>query len=568
MPSRHTTKLNTNDNDFLHHQSTCDYNLLLIQEERIARCAIGRKKAVFLFDRKSGDRLFILHAPPLNLKRLMADRLYIFDTTLRDGEQVPGCQLNTVEKIQVAKQLEALGVDVIEAGFPVSSPGDFNSVIEISKAVTWPTICALTRAVEKDIDIAAEALAYAKRKRIHTGIGTSDLHIKYKFNSNREEIIERAVAAVKYARRYTDDVEFYAEDAGRTDNEYLARVIEAVIDAGASVVNIPDTTGYCLPHEYGQKIKYLVDNVSNIDRAIISTHCHNDLGMATACTLEGIINGARQVEVTINGIGERAGNTSLEEIAMILKCHHELDINTNINTQKICATSRLISSLMNMPVQPNKAIVGRNAFAHSSGIHQDGILKNVETYEIISPKDVGVDENSIILTARSGHAALKHRLEVLGVEVDDDKLNKIYENFLSLADSKKEVTDDDVLVLAGQERNRLQAIKLDYLQVTSGQGVRPVAAVTIDIAGEKFSSASDGNGPVDAAINAIRNIIRRQVIVKEFTIQANSRGSNDIGKVHMQVEYNGHIYYGFGANTDIIVASAEAYVDCINKFKK
>ena len=308
--------------------------------------------------------------------------------------------------------------------------------------------------------------------------------------------------------------------------------------------------------------------MSNIDRAIISTHCHNDLGMATACTLEGILNGARQVEVTINGIGERAGNTSAEEIAMILKCHHELHINTNINTQKICATSRLISSLMNMPVQPNKAIVGRNAFAHSSGIHQDGILKNVETYEIISPKDVGVDENSIILTARSGHAALKHRLEILGVEVDDDKLNKIYENFLSLADSKKEVTDDDVLVLAGQERNRLQAIKLDYLQVTSGQGVRPVAAVTIDIAGEKFSSASDGNGPVDAAINAIRNIIRRQVIVKEFTIQANSRGSNDIGKVHMQVEYNGHIYYGFGANTDIIVASAEAYVDCINKFKK
>lgn len=498
----------------------------------------------------------------------MTDRLYIFDTTLRDGEQVPGCQLNTVEKIQVAKQLEALGVDVIEAGFPVSSPGDFNSVIEISKAVTWPTICALTRAVEKDIDIAAEALAYAKRKRIHTGIGTSDLHIQYKFNSNREEIIERAVAAVKYAKRYVEDVEFYAEDAGRTDNEYLARVIEAVINAGATVVNVPDTTGYCLPHEYGQKIKYLVENVSNIDRAIISTHCHNDLGMATACTLEGVLNGARQVEVTINGIGERAGNTSAEEIAMILKCHHELHINTNINTQKICATSRLISSLMNMPVQPNKAIVGRNAFAHSSGIHQDGILKNVETYEIISPKDVGVDENSIILTARSGHAALKHRLEILGVEVDDDKLNKIYENFLSLADSKKEVTDDDVLVLAGQERNRLQAIKLDYLQVTSGQGVRPVAAVTIDIAGEKFSSASDGNGPVDAAINAIRNIIRRQVIVKEFTIQANSRGSNDIGKVHMQVEYNGHIYYGFGANTDIIVASAEAYVDCINKFKK
>ena len=283
----------------------------------------------------------------------MSERLYIFDTTLRDGEQVPGCQLNTIEKIQVAKQLESLGVDVIEAGFPISSPGDFNSVIEISKAVTWPTICALTRAVEKDIDCAAEALRFAKRKRIHTGIGTSDSHIKYKFNSNREEIIERAVAAVKYARRFVDDVEFYAEDAGRTDNEYLARVVQAVVNAGATVVNIPDTTGYCLPHEYGEKIKYLVEHVDGIgDRAILSTHCHNDLGMATACTLAGVLNGARQVEVTINGIGERAGNTSEEEIAMILKCHN-LDIQTNINTRKIAATSRMVSSLMNMPVQAN-----------------------------------------------------------------------------------------------------------------------------------------------------------------------------------------------------------------------
>ena len=296
----------------------------------------------------------------------MGDRLFIFDTTLRDGEQVPGCQLNTVEKIQVAKQLEALGVDVIEAGFPISSPGDFNSVIEISKAVTWPTICALTRAVEKDIDVAADALRFAKHKRIHTGIGTSDSHIKYKFNSTREEIIERAVAAVKYARRFVDDVEFYAEDAGRTDNEYLARVVEAVIKAGATVVNIPDTTGYCLPEEYGAKIKYLVDHVDGIDKAIISTHCHNDLGMATANTINGVLNGARQVEVTINGIGERAGNTSLEEVAMIIKCHNDIHIQTNINTQKIYPTSRMVSSLMNMPVQPNKAIVGRNAFAHSS----------------------------------------------------------------------------------------------------------------------------------------------------------------------------------------------------------
>ena len=304
------------------------------------------------------------------------NRLYIFDTTLRDGEQVPGCQLNTVEKVEVAKALEELGVDVIEAGFPVSSPGDFHSVVEISKAVTWPTICALTRAVENDIKVAAEALKYAKRGRIHTGIGTSDYHIKYKFNSTREEIIERAVAAVKYAKTFVEDVQFYAEDAGRTDNEYLARVIEAVIKAGATVVNIPDTTGYCLPEIFGAKIKYLIDHVDGIDKAIIATHCHNDLGMATANTICGILNGARQAEVTINGIGERAGNTSLEEVAMIFKSHKELNVSTNINTTRIYKTSRMVSSLMNMPVQPNKAIVGRNAFAHSSGIHQDGVLKN------------------------------------------------------------------------------------------------------------------------------------------------------------------------------------------------
>ncbi|MBP3228483.1 MAG: 2-isopropylmalate synthase [Bacteroidaceae bacterium] len=498
----------------------------------------------------------------------MSSRLYIFDTTLRDGEQVPGCQLNTVEKIQVAKQLEKLGVDVIEAGFPISSPGDFQSVIEISKAVTWPTICALTRAVEKDIDCAAEALKFAKRGRIHTGIGTSDLHIRYKFNSTREAIIERAVAAVKYAKRYVEDVEFYAEDAGRTENEYLARVVEAVIKAGATVVNIPDTTGYCLPSEYGAKIKYLMEHVDGVHNAILSTHCHNDLGMATACTLEGVINGARQVEVTINGIGERAGNTSEEEIAMILKCHPHLGIETNINTQRISATSRMVSSLMNMPVQPNKAIVGRNAFAHSSGIHQDGVLKNVQTYEIIDPKDIGIDDNAIILTARSGHAALKHRLEVHGVELDEERLNKVYEEFLLLADKKKEVTDDDILMLAGADRAASRAIKVVNLQVTGGVGVRPVAALTLDIAGERFSAAAEGNGPVDAAINALKQIVRRKMTLKEFTIQAINRGSDDVGKVHMQVEHDGHLYYGFGASTDIIAASVEAYVDCINKFRK
>lgn len=498
----------------------------------------------------------------------MSDRLYIFDTTLRDGEQVPGCQLNTVEKIQVAKQLEQLGVDVIEAGFPISSPGDFNSVIEISKAVTWPTICALTRAVQKDIDVAADALKYAKHKRIHTGIGTSDSHIKYKFNSNREEIIERAVAAVKYAKKYVEDVEFYAEDAGRTDNEYLARVVEAVIKAGATVVNIPDTTGYCLPHEYGAKIKYLIDHVDGVDKAILSTHCHNDLGMATANTMAGVINGARQVEVTINGIGERAGNTSEEEIAMILRCHKGLGIETNINTQKIYPTSRMISSLMNMPVQPNKAIVGRNAFAHSSGIHQDGVLKNVQTYEIMNPKDVGIDDNSIVLTARSGRAALKHRLSVLGIEMEGEKLDNMYQEFLKLADRKKEVHDDDILMLAGMERAMSRSIKLDYLQVTTGMGVKSVACIGLDLAGEKFEASASGNGPVDAAIKALKNIIKRQMTLKEFTIQAISKGSDDVGKVHMQVEYDGSVYYGFGANTDIVTASVEAYIDCINKFKK
>ena len=496
----------------------------------------------------------------------MSDRLFIFDTTLRDGEQVPGCQLNTVEKIQVAKALEQLGVDVIEAGFPVSSPGDFHSVIEISKAVTWPTICALTRAVEHDIDVAVEALQYAKHKRIHTGIGTSDEHIKYKFNSNREEILEMGAQAVRYAKKFVEDVEFYCEDAGRTDNEYLARVVEAVIKAGATVVNIPDTTGYCLPQEYFEKIKYLKEHVPNIDKAIISTHCHNDLGMATANTLNGVMAGARQVEVTINGIGERAGNTSLEEIAMILKCHKGLGIDTNINTTRIYPTSRLVSSLMNMPVQPNKAVVGRNAFAHSSGIHQDGVLKNVHTYEIMDPKDVGIDDNSIVLTARRGRAALKHRLHMNGVELSEEKLDKVYQKFLQLAD-RREVSDADILMLAGADTADQHAVKLDFLQVTTGKGVKSVASIGLDISNQKFEAAASGNGPVDAAIKALKKIIMKQMTLKEFTIQAISKGSDDVGKVHMQVEYNGSMYYGFGADTDIVTASVEAYIDCINKFK-
>ena len=495
----------------------------------------------------------------------MADRLYIFDTTLRDGEQVPGCQLNTVEKIEVAKRLEELGVDIIEAGFPISSPGDFTSVVEISKAVTWPTICALTRAVEKDIEVAADALKYAKKGRIHTGIGTSPYHIKYKLKSNQKDIIERATRAVAYAKKYVEDVEFYAEDAGRTDNEYLAKVIEAVISAGATVVNIPDTTGYCLPDEYGTKIRFLKENVKNIDNAIISTHCHNDLGMATANTIAGIINGARQAEVTINGIGERAGNTSLEEVTMILRSHKEIDIDTNINSQNIYQMSRQVSTLMNMPVQPNKAIVGRNAFAHSSGIHQDGVLKHRENYEIIDPKDVGINESSIVLTARSGRAALKHRLSVLGFELDKDKLDEVYEEFLKLADKKKDIKDEDVALLVGDVKKEDRRINLEYLQVVTGKGLESMASIRLSIAGESFESSSTGNGPVDAAIKAIKQIIKRKVILEEFLIQAITRGSDDVGKVHMQVEHNDQIYYGFGANTDIVTASAEAFIDALNK---
>lgn len=496
------------------------------------------------------------------------NRVYIFDTTLRDGEQVPGCQLTTVEKIEVAKQLEALGVDVIEAGFPISSPGDFQSVVEISKAVSEPVICALTRANTMDIDAAAEALRFAKRKRIHTGIGASDMHIKYKFNSTRDEILERAVKAVTYARNFCDDIEFYAEDAGRADNEYLARMIEAVIAAGATVVNIPDTNGYCLPDQYGAKIKYLVDHVSNIDKAIISVHCHNDLGLATANSIAGVINGARQVECTINGIGERAGNTSLEEVAMILKTHHGLGYNTNINSKQIYGLSTLVSTMMRMPVQPNKAIVGRNAFAHSSGIHQDGVLKHRENYEILNPEDVGISSNAIILTARSGRHALKHHLERLGYKIDKINLDEVYQRFLVMADQKKEINDADLLQLMGDgdEKNYAdQAIKVTLLQVVCGDPLRPMATVKLKVNGEEREASSAGNGPVNATINAIHQIIKDDIDIDEFSIQAMHGGSEDVSKVNMRVKHNGQSYYGFGYSTDIVNASVHAYVDALNK---
>lgn len=386
-------------------------------------------------------------------------KVLIFDTTLRDGEQVPGCKLNTPEKIEIALELERLGVDVIEAGFPISSPGDFRSVVEISKNVSQPIICGLSRAVKKDIETAAEALQYAKRPRIHTGLGTSDSHILHKFNSNRDQIITWATDAVKYAKSFVEDVEFYAEDAGRTDNEYLARVCEAVIKAGATVLNIPDTTGYCLPDEYGAKIKYLMDNVRGIENVIVSAHCHNDLGLATANAISAVMNGARQVECTINGIGERAGNTSLEEVVMVIKQHPRLNVHTDINTRLLNPISRLVTDRMGMMVQPNKAIVGSNAFAHSSGIHQDGVIKNRETYEIIDPQEVGVDESTIRLTARSGRAALAYRAHKIGYTLTKTELDEVYVLFLEQADIQKEITDEDLhaLMKTAKLSNKVEA---------------------------------------------------------------------------------------------------------------
>src|SRR6478735_11054872 len=384
-------------------------------------------------------------------------KINIFDTTLRDGEQVPGCKLNTKEKIQLALALEDLGVDIIEAGFPISSPGDFASVEEIAKVITKATVCGLSRAVQKDIEVAGAALKHAKNPRIHTGIGTSDFHIKSKFNSTREEILKRAVQSVKWAKNFVDDVEFYAEDAGRTDNEYLAQVIEAVIKAGATVVNIPDTTGYCLPHQYGEKIAYLVNHVSNIDKAIISCHCHNDLGLATANSISGIMNGARQIECTVNGLGERAGNTSLEEVVMIIK-QHDLGFYTSVDPKQLNPISRAVSETMRMQVQPNKAIVGANAFSHSSGIHQDGFLKDAQTYEIINPEDVGADSSKIVLTARSGRSALAHRFSKLGYQYNRNDIDVLYERFLKVADSKKEVQEEDLHVMAKQyQREAVEA---------------------------------------------------------------------------------------------------------------
>ena len=500
----------------------------------------------------------------------MTRKIAIFDTTLRDGEQSPGASMNSEEKLVITRQLLRLGVDVIEAGFPVSSPGDFKSVQQIADEVgDQAIVCALTRAVEKDIDSAADALSNCKRPRIHTGIGVSHSHIYDKLRTTPEVIIERAVHAVKYAKKYCEDIEFYAEDAGRSDYEFLAKVCKAVIDAGATVINIPDTTGYSLPEEFGRRIRFLMENVTNIDKATISVHCHNDLGMATALSLAGIANGAGQVECTINGLGERAGNTAMEEVTMAIKMHgEELDAHTDINTREFVRASRLVSSITGFLVQPNKAIVGANAFAHSSGIHQDGVIKSRDTYEIIDPAEVGAGQSSIVLSARSGRAALRHRLEALGYHIEGQAFEDLHTAFLDLADKKKEVYDEDLQSLVGeQDRISTARYTLVSVQISCGQPLIPTATVTLrDANNNEFVACSTGTGPVDALYKAVNQIVDIKNDLTEFAVQSVTRGIDALGEVTIRVTADdGEVFTGRGADGDIIVSSAKAYLNALNR---
>ncbi len=499
----------------------------------------------------------------------MARKIKIFDTTMRDGEQSPGASMNADEKLRITSQLLRLNVDVIEAGFPISSPGDFQSVQSIANLVgDRAVVCALSRAVEKDIDSAAEALANCKRPRIHTGLGVSPSHLRDKLRITEEQAIERGVAAVKHARKYTDDVEFYAEDAGRSDFEFLARIIQAVVKAGATTVNIPDTTGYSMPDHFGRRIKYLMDNVDGIEDITISVHCHNDLGMATALSLAGVANGATQIECAINGLGERAGNTALEEVVMAIKMHgDDLDAYTDVVTTELTRASRLVSSITGIKVQPNKAIVGANAFAHSSGIHQDGVIKSRDTYEIIDPADVGAGGSSIILSARSGRAALRERLSALGYEYEGDELDKIYEAFLRVADRKKEVYDEDLEALVGeQDRSTTAVYTLKSLQISCGEPLIATATLTlVNEYGTEITDVAYGTGPVDAAYKAANKIIEVENDLLEFSVQSVTRGIDALGEVSVRVKANdGEVYSGRGADGDIIVSSTKAYLNALN----
>lgn len=500
----------------------------------------------------------------------MTRKINIFDTTLRDGEQSPGASMNTEEKLVVARELLRLGVDVIEAGFPISSPGDFESVRRIAElAGDKAVVCGLTRAIDKDIDCAADALKYAARPRIHTGLGVSPSHLHDKLRITEEECLERAVHCVQYAKKYVEDVQFYAEDAGRSDYEFLARVIQAVVKAGATVVNIPDTTGYSLPDEFGRRIKYLMEHVDGIENVTVSVHCHNDLGMATALAMAGVKNGATQVECTINGLGERAGNTAMEEVVMAMRMHgEELDAHTDINTREFMKASRLVSSITGMNVQANKAIVGANAFAHSSGIHQDGVLKKRDTYEIIDPAEVGAGASQIVLTARSGHAALKHRLEELGYEFEGEALDQMYEAFLNLADKKKEVYDEDLESLVNErDRNERAVYALEGVQISCGFPLKPTATVTLRNQADQVVTACEyGTGPIDAMCKAVNKIVQVDNDLTEFSVQSVTRGIDALGEVTIRVtDPDGEVYTGRGADGDIVVSSTKAYLNALNR---
>ena len=500
----------------------------------------------------------------------MKDLVKIFDTTLRDGEQVPGCKLDTKDKLKLAIHLDNLGVDILEAGFPISSPGDFESVVEISKNIKNASVCALSRANEKDIEVAAESLKHAVKPRIHTGIGTSDIHIKYKFNSNKDSIIELAKKSVSYAKRFVEDIEFYAEDAGRTENEFLAKVCEEVIKSGATVLNIPDTTGYCLPSEYGEKIKFLKENVKGVNNVTISCHCHNDLGLAVSNSLSAVENGARQIEGCINGLGERAGNASIEEMIMAIDTRKDfLQAVTNADTSQIYRTSRMVSDISGFPVQPNKAIVGLNAFRHASGIHQDGLIKERSTYEIMDPASIGWPGSVIVLGKLSGRAGLRSRLEELGYSLSREQLDQAFEAFKNLADKKQDITDKDLESLVSDQQRIVDdsfSYILDYLQVSTGDQVTPTATIRLKSPdGEIHSNTSTGAGPVDAVCKAINNIVQLPNTLSEFAVQAITEGIDALGEVTIRIEQNGRIYLGRGSDTDIIVASGKAYLNALNR---
>ncbi|AFV02755.1 2-isopropylmalate synthase [Dehalobacter sp. UNSWDHB] len=493
-------------------------------------------------------------------------RLYLFDTTLRDGEQSLGITLNVREKLEIAKQLATLGVDILEAGFPASSPGDFESVKIIGREVKGITVCGLTRCVKKDIDLCAEALKEAENPRIHTGIAVSPIHMEKKLRLKPEQVIQKAEEAVRHAKKYLNDVEFYAEDAFRSDYDFLAKIFERVIAAGATVVNIPDTVGYATPWEFGELVSYIKTNVPNIDRVKISVHCHNDLGMATANTLAGIMAGADQVEGTINGIGERAGNTALEEVIMAMYTQKDrYGIDLAVNTREIAATSRLVSSITGVPVPSHKAIVGTNAFMHASGIHQDGILKEKQTYEIIDPETIGVPRNQMVLSARSGRHALKHRLEELGYKLEETQMNTLYEEFLLLADKKQEIYDEDLHILMGTGIPEQKRIKVKNISVATAGTQSATAAVTLEIQGTEITDAAIGNGPIDAVFKAIDRIIGKEVRLEDYSIKSVSRGKEALGNATVKIFADGNYYVGKGVSTDVIDASALAYADAVSK---